>query len=203
MASPAPAAQQTTTRAHEHPNGDHYWYQCRACREADKARSDKKVKQVGEEDYDRTIFLIPDNEFDAAVCREYMREKYPHAKWITSSIDLAKLGGWGSDDQVIVIRRDPWPKECAAHFRRMKDDDVVWHEQIPPDSPQFVSEVVEMAVLNVRECIYISPATRFSKSKPDDSNLISRLTELWPLPYRLDMPRDPRGNDTVMRFVRM
>jgi hypothetical protein len=195
--------QQQAKRAHEHPTNEQYWFECRACREADKARTDMKVKQVAEDDYDRTIFLIPDNEFDGQVCREFLLQKYPHAKWITSKIDLQKLGGWGPDDQVVVIRRDPWPRECAAHWKRMKEDDVVWHEQIPPDSPQFLAEVVEMEAVNVRQCIYISPATRFSKSKPDDSRLIARLTELWPPPYRIDMPRDPGGKDSEVRFVRV
>lgn len=202
MATPAPqATQQSAARTHDHPNDYHYWFQCRACREADAKRTAKGVKQVAEEDYDRTIFLIPDNEFDAAVCRVYIDDKYPYAKWVTGKFDLAKLGGWGPDDQVVVIRRDPWPREPAAGFKRMKEDDVVWHEQLP--HAQFVGEVVEMEALNVRECIRISPATRFAKSaKADDSKLLTRLTELWPPPYRVDMPRDPRGQDSEVRFVR-
>lgn len=183
---------------HRHTNNEHYQNTCKACRMADAERSRPGFCSITDKDLERTTFLVPDTAYDALVCRAYLAEKYPDARYIGSSIDLGKLGGWADGEQIVVVRRDTWPKQHGVGSKRQKDVEDKWeYIEVPPET--YISEVVESAPLDVKRTIQLTDADRFTKSQLDIRPLIARLSELMPLPYRIDMPRHP--NDTVAYFV--
>jgi hypothetical protein len=183
---------------HKHTNDEHYQLTCKACRLADAERSRPGFCSIPEADLARTTFLVPDSQYDNAVCRAYLLEKYPDAPYIGSSIDLAKLGGYAEGEQLVVVRRDSWPRPPAEAQTREKDVEGKWqYSDVDPQT--LIGEVVEMAPLNIKFTIQLSAADRFTKSKLDISPLTRRLAELMAYPYRIDLPRDPR--DTVAYFI--
>ena len=197
--------QQTTTQSspkqaeqHRHPTNATYSGTCKACRAADKARSAPDVRQIAEDDVPKTVFLVPDIPYEAAVCREYIARKYPDAQFITSFINLKTLGGWPPGDTIVVVRRDTWPKNHGVDRKREKDEEgrFQWVD-VHPET--YVHEVVEMEPLDVSRLLRTQPADRFKNAQQDNTNLINRLSEFMPLPYRIDMPR--HQDDALMRIT--
>lgn len=183
---------------HKHPGGQNYLNTCKACRADDAARSAPDVRAVREDDIARTTFLIPETPYDNSICRAYLAEKYPEAGYIHHKLDLAKLGGWAEGEQIVVVRRDTWPKQPGPGQTREKDEEGKWqYNAVPPET--YLNEIVEMAPIDVRATMVVTKADRFTKSALDIKPLIARLAELMCLPYRIDMPRD--DNDTEMNFV--
>lgn len=175
-----------------------YFNACAACREADQARSGIDTPHIKEKDLDRTTFIIPSSEIDGRVCQTYLAYKYPNAQWIGSSIDLAKLAGWQEGEQIVVVRRDTWPRPATAATRRVKDAEDKW-ETVPVPDEELMLECVESPPIDVRKTIEVTRADRFSKSKLDYMPLIHKLAEHMPTPYRIDLPKDPQ--DTVLYMV--
>lgn len=195
-------AQQTTEPtkkpAHRHPNSERYLNTCKGCRAADAERSALDKRSVSEDDLERTTFLIPETGYDNAVCRAYLSHKYPDARYIGSTIDLAKLGGWPLGDRIVVIRRDTWPKAPGVGQRREKDEENKWvYIDIPPET--YIAECVESEPIDVHATMVTTKGDRFTQGAMDWRPLIARLCEQMCLPYRIDMPRDEK--DTVARFV--
>lgn len=183
---------------HKHTGDEDYQNTCKACRAADAERSRPGYCNIPEVDLDRTTFLVPETPYDAAVCRAYLTEKYPDARYIGSSIDLAKLGGWGDGEQIVIVRRDSWPKMPGVGSKREKDVEGKWeYMMVPPET--YVSEVVESEPIDVKKTIELTKADRFTKSQLNIKPLLKRLSELMPLPYRIDLPR--HEDDTVAYFV--
>lgn len=183
---------------HKHAGDEHYQQTCKACRAADAERSRPGFCALSDADLERTTFLIPEMPYDALVCRAYLTEKYPEARYIGSSIDLAKLGGWADGEQIVIVRRDTWPRPPGPGQKREKDVEGKW-EYLPIPVETFVSEVVESAAIDVKKTIQLTAADRFTKSQLDIRPLLARLSELMAQPYRIDLPRHP--NDTVAYFV--
>lgn len=203
MAQPSAAspAQQTQPKpAHRHTNPDTvYQNSCPACRAADAARSKLDVRAIAEEDLARTTFLIPDSPFDADVCRAYIAHKYPNAMYIGSTLDISRVAHWPDGEQIVIVRRDTWPKNPTPSQKKVKDLDegVVFYEPVDPTT--LMHEIVESAPLDIRELCVITKADRFSKATSDDAPLKRRMAELMPLPYRIDLPR--HEDDVLVRFI--
>lgn len=187
-----------TKLKHKHTNDEFYQNTCKACRAADAERSRPGFCSIALDDLPRTTFLIPDLQYDGAVCRAYLFEKYPDSVYVGSSLDLGKIGGWAEGEQLVVVRRDVWPKLPGVGQTRTKDVEGKW-EYIEVDPATYIPEVIESAPIDVRKTIAISKADRFTKSQLDIRPLIARLSEQMPAPYRIDLPR--ADADTVLFFV--
>lgn len=183
---------------HKHPSGETYLFTCKACRAEDEERSKMANKQASYEEMERVTFLVPPG-YDGEVCRAYLAEKYPDAVYIGSSLDLAQLTGWADDERIIVVRRDCFPKQPGPGSERKKDAEDKWvTADVAPST--YIGDVREMASISVKALlVHTRGANRFEKNKLDISTFTQRLAELLPLPYRPDMPRDPK--DTVMYIV--
>lgn len=183
---------------HKHTSGQTYLFTCPACRAEDKARSAENFVNIPDSELERTTFMVPGNDSDGNICRAYLAVKYPEAPYITSSLNLATLGGWEEGEQIVVLRRDTWPKQPLPGLKRMKDEEGKWEtQQVPHET--FICDVVEMAPLMVRQVLIHTKADRFVKAKLDIRPLTARLGELMCFPYRPDLPKDPK--DTVLNFV--
>lgn len=183
---------------HKHTGDEDYQNTCKACRAADAERSRPGYCAIPEAELGHTTFLVPDTPYDDQVCRAYIFEKYPDARYIGSSLDLAKLGGWADNEQIVVVRRDTWPKPHGVGSKREKDVEGKWeYIMVPPET--YICEVVESAPIRVKQTIVAAEADRFTKSQLNIKPLIKRLCELMPLPYRIDLPR--HEDDTVAYFV--
>lgn len=190
---------QTKPVGHKHTNPDtNYQHTCKACRAADAERSKPETHSVSEDDLERTTFLIPESPYDNAVCRAYLSAKYPDAQYIGNSLDLQKVAGWPDSEQIVVVRRDTWPKTPGKGFRKEKDEMGKWID-IPIEPETYISEVVESAPVLLRDAREVTKADRFTKSQTNMAVLLRRLAELMAPPYRIDLPRDE--NDTVLNFV--
>lgn len=198
-------AQQPATAAtapkSEHRHADpkaEYQHTCPVCREEDRKRSALNFRAIPEDDLVRTTFLVPDSDFDNSVCRAYINHKYPYAQYVSSQIDIKRVVHYPDGEQIVIVRRDTWPKPPAAAQKKVKDAEDRWvYEPIPPES--LVHEVVESEALNVRDLIVTKKADRFTKATQDNVPLLRRISELMPPPYRIDLPRDPA--DVLMTFV--
>lgn len=183
---------------HKHTNNEYYQHTCKACRAADAERSAMGKRALSDDDLIRTTFLIPKTEYDNAVCRAYILEKYPDAVYVGSSLDISKLSGWPDGEQIVIVRRDTWPKQPGPGTTREKDVEGKW-EYIPVPPETYFHEVVESEPIDVKKTMVVTKADRFTKSQLDLTPLIQRLSEQMALPYRIDMPR--HEDDTVLYFV--
>lgn len=156
------------------------------------------MRSIAEDDLARTTFLVPDSTFDQAVCRAYIAAKYPYAQYVGSTLDIRRVPHWDDGEQIVVVRRDTWPKAPSPNQKKLKDAEDHWYyEEIPPET--LVHEVVESEPLNVRELCVITRADRFTKAAHDPTPLVRRLAELMPQPYRIDLPR--HDDDVLARFI--
>lgn len=195
QAAPAPAAPK-----HRHTNPEtEYQNSCPVCRAADAARSKLEVRAIPEDDLVRTTFLIPESTFDQAVCRAYLAHKYPYAQYINSQLDISRVAHWEDGEQIVIVRRDTWPKNPAPSQKKVKDTEegTVYYAEVPPET--LMHEVVESEPVDVRKLCVVKKADRFTKAETDKHPLIQRLAELMPLPYRIDLPR--HEDDVLMRFI--
>lgn len=183
---------------HKHTGDETYQNTCKACRAADAERSRPGYCNVPEDKLVCTTFLIPDAQYDGNVCRAYITEKYPDAVYIGASLDIGKLAGYDENEQIVVVRRDTWPRLPGVGITRAKDVEGKW-EYTDVDPATYISEVVESAPINIRQAITISKADRFTKSQLDLRPLLRRLAEQMPPPYRIDLPR--HKDDSVLYFV--
>jgi hypothetical protein len=183
---------------HKHPNNEHYLFTCKACRDADAQRSKLDVRALSDDDLVRTTFLVPETDYDNRVCRAYIALKYPDAVYVESKLNTAQFGGWADGEQIVVVRRDTHPKPGGPGSRREKDVEDRW-QYIPIEPETYINEVVESAPVDVKTTMVVTKADRFTKAELNTKPLIARLSELMPLPYRIDLPRD--DNDSVLYFV--
>lgn len=188
-------------RTAEHRHASHYLHTCKACREADKARSAPDKRALSEADLAHTTFLLPEDSYDNQVCRAYLLSKYPDHdhQFITSMINLDMLTGWEREDTIVVIRRVAGPQGFGPRIKRQKDEENKWADiEVPPHT--YVPEVVESAPLLVDELVSRPKANRYVKAPIDYMPLVERLTEFLVPTYRVDMPREK--NDSLMRVIR-
>lgn len=199
MPSPQSAAQLPPQKPrvleHKHTNNENYVFTCKACRAADAERSKLDVRAIPEDDLVRTTFLIPDSDYDNQVCRAYLMHKYPDATYIGSSLNTSIIGGWPEGEQIVVVRRDTYPKPVGPGSRREKDVEDKW-QYVGIDPETYVHEVVEMAPIDIKATIIETKPDRFTKAKLNKAPLLRRLAELMPLPYRIDIPRS-LGDDCI------
>lgn len=181
-----------------HAPDQEYYQACPACRAADKARSALDVRTLEDKDLDLYTFLIPDVPGCAIVCRAYLAHKYPDAPWIGSTLDLAKLGGWRAGENIVVVRRDCWPRPSLMPAQRRKKDAEDKWEWVDVTPEEMMAECVESAPIDVRAHMDETRADRFTKSQLDYTKLIKKISEQMVQPYRIDLPKDYR--DTVMRM---
>ena len=197
-----PSAQATpSARApeHKHPSGQRYFAACKVCRAEDAARSGIDKRTFSDADLEHVTFIIPEDEYDNLVCRDYLLEKYPDALFVGSSLDLAKLPGFPDEEVIVVVKRVNKPgKELGARFRRAKDAEEKWITEQVATSTYF-DEVVESEPIPIKRTMVLHKADRFTKSQTDLRPLIQRLEEVM-YPWRPDMPR--HRDDTVLRMVR-
>jgi hypothetical protein len=195
----AAAAEPPKKVAHRnHPPDQTYFNGCPACRALDKARSGIDTPHIKEEDMERTTFLYPSTEIDGGVCATYIAYKYPNARWVGCSLDLAKLANWQEGEQIVVVRRDTWPKQPMAASRRVKDAEDKW-ETVSVPHEELMLECVEGEPIDVRKCMEVTRGDRFTKSTLDYMPLIHKLSQYMPLPYRIDLPK--HKDDTVLYMV--
>lgn len=181
-----------------HPEGAKYWFQCPLCRLQDKTRSAPETRQLSPDDFERTTFLVPSSDFDRKICEAYVHAKYGDVPYFTDSLNLDMLSGWAADEQIVCLRRDTWPRYPAKGAIRQKDEEGKFETMmLPPEN--FVADIVEMAAINVRDTISMDKATRFAKARISNDALIERLSEFFPIPYRVDMPR--HKNDVILRII--
>lgn len=174
-------------------------FTCPACRAADKLRSAPDFRSISEEDLPNVTFFVPETTYDNQVCRAYLALKYPDAQLISSQINLNSIGGWPTDDKIVVVRRDVWPRPSPGRSTtREKDEEGKWmYIDVAPET--YVNEVVESAPIHIHSTMVATAANRFEKAKLDLHPLIRRLGELMPQPYRIDLPRCEK--DSIARFV--
>lgn len=188
---------------HIHPDGRLYFNQCRACREEDRARSGLDNPHIKDEDIERTTFLIPHSDHDGAVCRAYLDAKYPEerpgTRYVGSTLDTEKLGGWVEGEQLVIVRIDTWPKPPSAGTARKKDQEDKW-ETVTIPYEDLIHEVVESAPIEVRKIMTVNKADRFTKSTYNKQPFYDRLSELMPAPYQLRLPM--YEGDTLLWFGR-
>lgn len=195
------AATSEPKRALDHKHTTHYLHTCKACVEADKARSAIDKRGLTDAQLAHTTFLLPEMQYENQVCRAYLTQKYPDVEPqnITASLNLSMLTGWEKDDLIVVVRRVPGPKGLGPMVKRGKDAEDKWDDIYIPAS-EYIHEVVESAPLVVDELVVRSKANRFVAAKVDHVPLIDRLTELLVPTYRVDMPR--HKDDCIMRIIR-
>jgi hypothetical protein len=181
---------------HVHPEGNIYWFTCKACRAADRERSALDKRALNDAEVALTAFLIPESDYDSQVCRAYLEHKYPDAEFIASSIDLSKLTGWADDEQLVIVTRQAG--KDSPGMRRKKDEEGKW-ETMPVLPSEYIAEVTESSPINVKRTINVGKADKFTKSAVNIQPLMVRLMERVFPPYRIDLPKHEK--DTILRIV--
>lgn len=200
LESGPPPAIERPAPLHRHPNNARYCFTCLACRAEDKARSglNNPPQFTTPEELEQVIFLIPESDHDRSIVLEYINQRYPGAPYVSSQIDVSGFTGWGDGEVIVAIRRDTWPRPPRPGSKLGKDEIGNW-AQVPVPIETFLDDIVEMAPIEPRKELIIDKATRFRKGSLDRSALYDRLSEVFPPPYRIDLPR--HKDDTIMRII--
>lgn len=175
-----------------------YVHSCKACMAEDRARM-KAPPTLTDADMDRTMFLIPESDYDQRVCKAYLANRYPEAKAIVSQFHAERMS-YVKDAQIVVVTRRAAPgKQLGSGYKRMQDEETKgWFDMpVPPET--YLHEVVESPPIVVAECMLVKPADMFSEQSIDMSELTARLAERAH-PYRIAIPADERDRMFVMRL---
>ena len=176
-----------------------YVFNCKACQAEDRARMEAPPT-LKPRDYEVTLFLVPESEYDNSVCRAYLAKRYPELEQsqasIVSAFHAEKLTYVKGAQMIVVTRR---PKSLRGPgLRRIKDDENKWIDvPVPPET--YIDDVIESAPLVIDECLDVKPATMFSEQSVDMTELVARLAERA-FPYRIAPPADPKDKMYVMRL---
>jgi len=174
-----------------------YIFSCKGCIADDKKRMDAPPT-LNEVALDKTLFLIPETEYDQAICRVYLKTRYPEATNIVAQFNAERLSYVKGAQIVVITRRGKNGGMPGPGTRRQKDAEDVWKEsKIPPET--YLDELVESAPILVEECMNVVPANMFSDQDVDMRELIARLSERA-YPYRIACPADPRDKLYIMRL---
>lgn len=154
-----------------------YVFNCKACQAEDKARM-AAAPTLTEDDFESTVFLVPESSSDAKVVNEYLKKRYPgQSLFATDTIRPARLALRPGAQVVVIVRRAlPGHVHVGANFRHVEDKDGRQVEQpIPP--VEHIAEIVESAPVLVSECVNSTGATMFEDATIDISEFKARLGE--------------------------
>lgn len=157
----------------------HYVADCRACQLEDKARRERTEPQIPDDDLYKTIFLVPDYAPERHVAELYLRQRYPQAQNMGSSINY-NLVPQMPEIQIVVVCRRPEPGHVlSSHVRQQLRADNKWVEEQVPHQ-ELAAEILESAPITVGECVDVSPMSLVSESKVNTDELVERLAEVAP-----------------------
>lgn len=175
-----------------------YVHSCKACMQEDRARM-QAAPTLTEDDMNRTMFLVPESDYDQKVCRAYIANRYPEAKSIVSQFHAERMS-YVKGAQIVVVTRRALPgRLLGSGYKRMQDEETKgWFDMpVPPET--HLHEVVESPAIVVSECMLVKPADMFSEQSIDMTELVARLAERAH-PYRIALPADERDRMFVMRL---
>lgn len=179
-----------------------YVFSCKACQAEDKARM-AAAPTLTEDEFESTVFLVPENASDAKVVTEYLKKRYPGQElFTTDTIRPARLALRPGAQVVVLVRRPlPGQPHVGANFRQVEDKDGRQVEQpIPP--AEHIPEVFESTPVVVSECVNATNATMFEDATIDISEFKARLGDLaMPRQYIAEYQRVV-GSDEVVFTLR-
>lgn len=153
-----------------------YLYGCPLCALEDAERKSGEPL-VKEEDFDKTIFLVPHLDFSREVCSLYIQKRYPGAV-ILSAIQPEVLAAV-RDVQIVIVTRKPRKNaiELAPSHETLLNAKEEWIQK-PVPVADFLDEVTESAPLLVSDGVSTTSATMFSGASIDLDVLKSRMCDL-------------------------
>lgn len=139
------------------------------------------------------IFLLPDAEYEAKICRAYIAATYPGtpASRVTTQFNLKGIVNL-PDLKIVVLRRMPG---ASAAVRFITTQEGRRHEDVPVI--ELVHEVLEAAPIRVGDHVKVSPGALFTETTASTGSLIEALSEAAQ-PARVQPPNAP---DNLLRMV--
>lgn len=152
---------------------------CPACQLDDAKRRAMTEPQVADEDLYRTIFLIPDYAPERQIAELYLRQRYPNAENIGSSLNY-RLVPQMPEIQIVVVCRRPAPRQkLTPPMRSILRPDNKWEEVAIPHE-ELLPEVLESAPILVGDAVVVSPRSLITEQQTDVSELVERIAEVSP-----------------------
>lgn len=185
---------------HNH-EGIPYLFGCQACRQEDLERSRINNPTIPQEMLEFTTFLVPIEDYEEQVCREYLRLKYPDAPWIGSTFDVSNLMGLAADEreQLVIIRRAGLNgKGPGPGSKPVYNSENIWVRNDPVPVETYLNEVVESRPINIRASLEVVKPSRFVKSHLDKQRFVEQASSAA-YPAMLQMPRH---KDDVLMTLR-
>jgi hypothetical protein len=174
-----------------------YLFSCKACQADDKRRMSVPSKLLPSE-IDRTLFLVPEDDYAGLVARAYVQQRYGDVPHMVCAFHAERLSYVKGSQIVVVTRRGKDGRAPGSAWKRQKDAEDIWQEtKIPPET--YVDECVESEPIVVADCMDVVPATMFTEGNVNMSELVARLAERA-APFRIALPADPRDKMYTMRL---
>lgn len=174
-----------------------YRWDCEGCRYDDRKRM-ATAPTITEYEMERTLFLVPEAQYDQRVAREYLRRRYGNVDHrAVSQVNLERMGQVKSARIVVVTRRGRPGRPIGAGITRTMDREGVWREvEVPPET--YLRDIVESAPIVVDEAVEVTSANMFADRSIDLGELVARLGEVAS-PYRIACPAHKDDKMYVMR----
>lgn len=174
-----------------------YFHACPRCQYDDQKRM-TEAPELDAAALDKTVFLVPDAQYDAQVARAYLLSRYgAAAKHVGNSIDIQRLSYVPGCQIVVCARRGINGKSPGPSTKRQKDEEGVWNDATV-DPATYLAEIVESEPIVIADNLVASEASLLLDQSVDVSELIARLMEVA-YPYRIAIPVHKDDKQYAMR----
>lgn len=177
-----------------------YVFNCPGCIHADKERM-AAPPTLKEEDFARTVFLLPESAYDSKVARAYLYARYGDSPVnLGPSVNLSRVTAVRGAQIIVINRRRFDGKACGPADRRELDDEKKWASIAVP-AETYVDEIVESAPVIIGDLVEETPQTMFSAEAPQDlAAIVDHLSQLVAPRYYIACPLHPDDRLYTMRY---
>lgn len=156
-----------------------YMFNCKACQTADAKRMAAPPVLSTDDDFENTVFMIPENANDAKVIGLYLKQRYPGKELFTIDTIRPERLALRPGSQVVVLVRRPLPGQArVGNMFKIGEDKEGLITELPVPLETHLPEVCESAPVLVSECVSSSAATMMEDATIDITELKDRLGEL-------------------------
>lgn len=156
-----------------------YVFNCKACQTADTKRMAAPPTLSSDEDFENTVFMIPENASDAKVVSLYLKQRYPGKElFCIDTIRPTRLALRPGSQVVLLVRRPLPGKSKVGNMFKLGEDKEGLITELPVPLEEHLPEVYESAPVLVSDCVVSAAATMMEDATVDISELKNRLGEL-------------------------
>lgn len=153
-----------------------YQFSCKACMAEDVARREKEC-DYSDEDFENTLFLVPENDYDSNIARLYVTNKYGERAQVTTELRPERMATWRGGRVVVITRRQLPGKDLGTRLR-MEENKFGELVELAVPLTEHLPEIFESAPVIVADIVAATAATMLSDAIVDLTEFHDILCEL-------------------------